>query len=54
MVPDATANAVAGTDVMASIDDEGAEERLVIADVSRDDAWLAVPSADAAALGEWR
>jgi len=53
MVADATTAASTG-DVMASLDEDGSEERLVIADVSRDDAWVAVRSADAASLGAWR
>jgi len=40
--------------VMAAIDDGGATARLVIADVSRDDAWLSVQESEAPALGEWR
>lgn len=52
MVTEATAGSAA--DVMASIDDGGPEERLVIADVSRDEAWVTVPSADAAPLSAWR
>lgn len=41
-------------EVMAAIDDAGAETRLVIADVSRDEAWLAVETADARSLPDWR
>jgi len=43
-----------GGTVMAAIDDGGASARLVIADVSRDDAWLSVQESEAPALGEWR
>lgn len=37
-------------EVMAAVD----EGRLVIADVSRDDAWLSVPEGAAASLAEYR
>ena len=40
-------------DVMAAIEDGGVE-RLVIADVSRDEAYLTLPLADAACLTAWR
>jgi hypothetical protein len=43
-----------GSDVMASLDDEGRESRLVIADISRDDAWVSVTEADATPLSAWR
>ena len=43
-----------GGTVMAAIDDGGATARLVIADISRDDAWLSVQESEAPALGEWR
>lgn len=36
--------------VMSAVDDED----LVIADVSRDDAWLVVPTTEAPALDDWR
>ncbi|MEE6210656.1 hypothetical protein U3A55_10870 [Salarchaeum sp. III] len=54
MATSATAVPASGADVMASIDDEGPEERLVIADVSRDDAWVTIDARDAAPLAEWR
>ena len=45
---------VGAPDVMAAVDrsDDGA--RLVIADVSVDDAWLSAPTTDAAPLVDWR
>lgn len=43
-----------GTDVMASLDDEGPESRLVIADITCDEAWMSVTAADATALSAWR
>jgi hypothetical protein len=39
---------------MAAIDDGGATAKLVIADVSRDDAWLSVQKSEAPTLGKWR
>jgi hypothetical protein len=44
----------AGTDVMASLDGDGPESRLVIADITRDEAWVSVTEADATALSAWR
>jgi len=41
-------------EVMASIDEADGSERLVIADVSRDDAWVSTPAGCGAALEEWR
>ena len=38
---------------MASVED-GQVQRLVVADVSRDDAFMTVPLADAASLPAWR
>ena len=40
--------------VMAAIDDSGATARLVVADISRDDAWLSIPRAEAPTLDEWQ
>lgn len=37
-------------DVMAALD----QNDLVIADVSREDAWLSVPAAEAPELTDWR
>ncbi|MBB6647323.1 DUF7556 family protein [Halobellus ruber] len=53
-----TQNATAVTDasnteVMASVDSASAQPEFVIADVSRDDAWLSVPVAEAPSLREW-
>jgi hypothetical protein len=41
-------------DVMAALDGADGAERLVIADVSRDEAWLSTPAGCAADLPEWR
>jgi hypothetical protein len=40
-------------EVMAAIE-ENPVERLIIADVSTDDAYLTVPVGDAVSLSEWR
>lgn len=40
--------------VMASIDGDSRETRLIIADVSQDDAWLSMPEATAPSLTHWR
>jgi hypothetical protein len=39
---------------MASLDDDGPESRLVIADISRDEAWMSVTEDHATALSAWR
>ncbi|EMA42730.1 DUF7556 family protein [Halococcus saccharolyticus] len=56
MTPDATAAAapVVADDVMASVDDDGSVERFVIADISRDDAWVSMLLDEAASLPDWR
>lgn len=41
-------------EVMAAIDDEAPERRLIIADLTADDSWLSIPAADALALVDWR
>lgn len=48
-----TSEADDGT-VMASIDEGGHEMRLVIADVSRDGAWVSIPADDAVDVEHWR
>jgi hypothetical protein len=54
MSPDATtALDESGPEVMASVDRSPSGSTLVIADISRDDAWLTMPVAEAPALGEW-
>ncbi|MDL0127142.1 DUF7556 family protein [Halobacterium salinarum] len=54
MSTDATPAAHAGTDVMASLDDDGPRARLVIADISTDDAWMSITEAHATPLPAWR
>lgn len=41
-------------EVMTSIDDTDAEPRVIIADITRDDAWLSMPLRDAASLPDRR
>jgi hypothetical protein len=43
-----------GTDVMASLDDDGPESRFVIADISRDEAWVSMTADAATPLSAWR
>jgi hypothetical protein len=56
MATDATSAADAGPtpEVMASVEAAGAEPRLVIADISRDDAWVSAPTETARGLEAWR
>ncbi len=51
MAPDAAADS--SPDVMASIDSSASRPALVIADVSRENAWLSVDETDATVLEEW-
>lgn len=53
MESEAATRSVPGT-VMASIDGDRGETRLIIADVSRDDAWLSMPETTAPSLVLWR
>lgn len=51
MAPDTAATSeFQGAEVMASVDGD----RLVIADLEREDAWVEMALADAAPLDEWR
>jgi hypothetical protein len=54
MTPDVRTGDVRGTDVMASVDDAAGTPEFVIADVSRDGAWLSVALGDAPELDDWR
>lgn len=40
-------------EVMASVEESTARPELIIADVSRDGAWLSVEAAEAPVLAEW-
>jgi hypothetical protein len=54
MAPDVTAVGGQGSDVMASVDDGTGTPEFVIADVSRDDAWVSIQLRDAPSLDDWR
>jgi len=57
MAPDSTAVPGASRragEVMAAVDQDGGVERLVIADVDRDEAWLSAPVAAATRLESMR
>lgn len=45
---------VGSGEIVGVIDDGSATAEFVIADITRDDAWIAVPAQDAAPLEEWR
>ena len=54
MTQNATAVADASqAEVMAAVDSSSTRAEFVIADVSRDDAWLSVPVSEAPSLREW-
>jgi hypothetical protein len=40
------------SEVMASVDDDGSGERLIIADVATDDAWISMSLEDATSLSD--
>ena len=50
---DPTLEATDSPDIMASIDSSTSRPALVIADVSREDAWVSVDETDATVLEEW-
>ena len=55
MTQDATAVVDAShAEVMASVDSAPARPEFVIADVSRDGAWVSMPVSEAPSLREWR
>lgn len=57
MTPDMEAVSVSvanDSEVMASVDDDGRTKRLVIADVSREDAWISMCVTDTAPLLDWQ
>jgi hypothetical protein len=53
MSPTHTTAATTEGEVMAAIDEESGEKQFVVADVTRDNAWVAAPLSDAASLEEW-
>ena len=44
----------AEAEVIFTYDEDGTETRAIIADVTCDDAWIAVPESDALCLDVWR
>lgn len=57
MTPDTTSTSEPVEDsgeIMASVDDDGSGQRLIIADVDGDDAWLSMRVADTASLAAWQ
>lgn len=56
MTPDTTvaSESVADrTEVMASVDTTGSSRRLVIADVSRDEAWISMAVSETVQVPDW-
>ncbi|MFB6094622.1 MAG: hypothetical protein ABEJ77_06740 [Halanaeroarchaeum sp.] len=49
-----TGDASGAPEVMASVDDAGRESRFVIADISRDEAWVSAPTDATTELLAWR
>lgn len=41
-------------DVVAAVDEIDGSPHLVVADISRDESWIAVPETDAVSLDDWR
>jgi hypothetical protein len=54
MVSDATAAAGRDAEVMAAVDAAAGRPEFVVADVSRDDAWLSMDADEAFVLADWR
>ncbi|SIR54213.1 hypothetical protein SAMN05421858_2728 [Haladaptatus litoreus] len=57
MTPDTAAVSVSVADdseVMASVDDDGNTKRLVIADISCEDAWISMRVEGTTSLPDWR
>jgi hypothetical protein len=54
MATDVTTAGGQCSDVMASVDDAKGAPEFVIADVSRDDAWVSIDLPDAPTLDDWR
>ena len=56
MTPDTTVASESVADhaeVMASVDTDGSSRRLVIADVSRDDAWISMTVSETVQVPDW-
>ncbi len=55
MTPDtATVSVANDSEVMASVDDDGSSKQFVIADVSRENAWICMRVTDTAPLPDWQ
>jgi hypothetical protein len=56
MVSDATSMAATeqSGEIMAAVEEAGSQTRYVIADISRDGAWVSAPTAAARDLEAWR
>ncbi|MFB6101780.1 MAG: hypothetical protein ABEJ73_04375 [Haloplanus sp.] len=54
MAPDVTTAGGEESDVMASVDEGAGTPEFVIADISRDDAWVSIQLGDATGLDDWR
>jgi hypothetical protein len=54
MTSDATTPGGTRPEVMASVDHSDEGSQYVIADISRDDAWLVMPHDSAPSLPDWR
>ena len=54
MASDVTTMGGQSSDVMASVDEGTGTTKFVIADVSRDDAWVSIRLRDAPGLDDWR
>ena len=44
----------ANGEVMAALDDSGGVTRLIVADITADDAWLSILASEAPVLTDWR
>lgn len=56
MTPDTTVASESVADrseVMASVDTNGSSRRLVLADVSRDDAWISMTVSETVRIPDW-
>jgi hypothetical protein len=56
MVPNtaAASDSAAEGEVMISVDGDGESARVVIADITREEAWISSPLARAVSIPEWR
>ncbi len=48
-----SAHLTADDAVMAALDDTGAALRFIIADITRDEAWLSMPASEAPVIEDW-